>query len=87
MVSEDIRSLSKALRDRIDPVTGRLDLEPKVAGLVLDQIDVIHALVRFIERGVVPPAARLGGDRPDGVVDLAAARRRRQLGIVGGPAA
>ncbi|HEY9344211.1 MAG TPA: hypothetical protein VIQ53_02815 [Inquilinus sp.] len=86
MLSDDIRSLARTLRECIDPATARLELEPRMVRLVLDQVDTIGVLAGYMERGVMPRAAQ--GDLPDGVVDLAAVRRRRQFAtFIGGPAA
>jgi hypothetical protein len=90
MLSDDVRNMAAALRHWQDPETGRLVLEPEAARVVLDQLSVIRAALRFIEAIPMPPTARLCGELPDGVVDLAAVRRRRRRPwqvITTGPAA
>jgi hypothetical protein len=81
-------AIAGAVREKIIPGLGVALLTETHAKAIAAFLELSATEARCLLRQTVPPASRVGGNLPDGVTDLDAARqRRRRLRLVAGGAA
>lgn len=84
MLSEDLRSFRAVLERRALMFDGQVFLDARQTAAAIELVASLADQIDRLEQTVVPPAARA---LPEGVADLSAARRRRDVAPVGGDAA